>query len=214
MTLFTLFGLPCFCLLVFSLCRPAGRNPRSLLAELKDLVIRSYARGLLAFLPALVLILFLRRIVPSSYRPVNLFFLTLLIEHLLPFVFALAACILVPRERGFLALIFFLYGFLSPLSAAEILFNYGRFDGYTLFLLPLLRMALPLYLSLLFLRYRDWFGWYRVLFLALILLVLAAAGMVSYLYLRSLAAAAWAAAAAFLAGAIYFLLWDRGYAFR
>ncbi|MBA7585572.1 hypothetical protein ES708_27556 [subsurface metagenome] len=71
------------------------------------------------------------------------------------------------------------------IGIVEVFSQYGQYDPYLLFLLPAVRMAGLLFLTIFFLRYQEWYGVVRVLFLILLVFVPFLSAAISYLYMRA-----------------------------
>ncbi|MBA7647030.1 hypothetical protein ES703_54799 [subsurface metagenome] len=209
MLLFAILGIPLFTLWVLSIYSRQQNYERSLSPAPKLYPGKSFLQGLLYCLPVLILILLLRRIVPLSYRPFKLYLYYLIQDHLLPFLLVLALYLSVFREKKFIELLFFASGFYSLLTFSEIFLNYGRYELYNIVLLPVIRMGILLNFTLLFIRYKDWYGYRKILYLFLIMLIPLAGGLATYFYMRFQTLYAFLGSAVFFAGGIVFLLMDR-----
>ncbi len=206
MMLFMVFSIPLFTLLVLSIYRWQWMDGGTLFSALRGALSNSFIKGVFCCVLALIVILLLRRFVPLSFRPFKLFFILTLRDHLLPLFILLGVCFLTLQEKSFFEIIFFASGFYSLLSLTEVFLNYGKYDPYNLFLLPAMRMSMVLYFTLLFIRFREWYGFYKILFLIIIILIPLTAGAITYFYMRFHIKSAVMAASIFYAGSIVFLL--------
>lgn len=160
MSLFLLFSLPLFFLLVLMLPWRAKESPGT------PALFGMFLKGLLLFFPGLLVILIARRIFGFSYMGVGLFVSLLLRDQLVPLLAAVGAFLLMKKkldllvlEEGiFLGVFAFLCGFLSMVNLADMIRAWGQWDGYILFLLPLQRLAAVLFVSLLARRFYPWEG--------------------------------------------------------
>jgi hypothetical protein len=169
MSLFAILGMPC--LTVFLLFANgsalAGNKP----SVRRGAPVVEFIKGFFYAVPCLVVILLVNRYVPLSYRSFPLYLRFLFTDHLLPVVFLGSLYFLVYTGKGYGALLAFGGGFYTLVGIVGIFSHYGQFELYHLFLLPVIRMAGLLFLTILFLRYQEWYGWVRVLFLVLLVAV-------------------------------------------
>ncbi len=203
MTAFALGGAPFFALLVFALYRLRRPHRAELMGLRREWIVET-AKGLLFAIPAVVVGSLLAGWVSISYRPVPLYLYVLLEDHAVGFVFLAGFFLAFGGQRSFVQLVSFACGFFWLIQIIEIVSEFGRYGPYDLFLLPALRLGTALYLPLLFIRFREWYGLRRVIFAELMVLVPLAAAAVCYLYQRFLTEAAIGAAAAYLMGALVF----------
>jgi hypothetical protein len=132
----------------------------------------TFLKGALVFLPAYLVILLVRGIVGFSYEGLLLYFSLLLHDHLVPVFAGLGGFLLLQRklnisrndETIFLTVFACLSGFFTMLNLTDAFFASGSWDPYALFLLPSLRLATVLFVSLLAQRYFRWEGIDGVLF--------------------------------------------------
>ncbi len=206
MTLFAILGILLFTLIVLFFYNQ-GRNPGGSLASiLQRNPSEIFFKGMLHFVPVLILLLFFKRAVPLSFKPFNFYLFYTVRDHLLPFLIALAGCFFFLRKKDFLELLFFLSGFYSLQALTGVIMNYGHYEMYILFLLPAIRMSVMLYFVLLFLRYLEWYGIVKIIFLFVLFLIPFAGGAITYLYMRFFTGTAFLLAALFLSGSLIFLL--------
>lgn len=144
-----------------------------------------FIKGFFYALPCLVVILILRRFLPLSYRHFPLYLYYFFSDHLTPVVFLAVLYFLAFSQKNFRELVLFGGGFYSLIGIVEIFSKYGQYEPYVLFLLPALRMAVLLFVTIFFVRYQEWYGVLRVLFLILLILVPFIAAAITYLYMRA-----------------------------
>ena len=122
--------------------------------------------------PAYLVILIMRGIFGFSYEGALLYMSLLLHDHLVPLLAGLGGFLLLQRklnisrddETIFLTVFSFLSGFFAILNLTDAFFASGSWDPYALFLLPSLRLATILFVSLLAQRFFRWEGTDGVLF--------------------------------------------------
>ena len=211
MTLFAVLGIPCFTVFIAAVVVPqaasqrrAGYLPRGTLALL-------FLKGFLFAVPSLIIILLLRRFVPFSYRFFPLYLYYLLVEQLVPLAALAAAYFLAYSQRSFRELLLFGGGFFTLLGLAEVLYHYGQHDPYFLFILPAVRMAILLFLPIFYLRFQEWYGVVRALFLALLVMLPVLGAAISYLYMRFYYVWAVLIAAFLFFGSLVYLALEREY---
>ena len=148
--------------------------------------------------------LLLRRYMPLSYRGFPLYMFFLLGDHLFPVVFLVVLYFFAYARGSYVELLLFGGGLYSLVGLIEVLTRFGQYESYHLFLLPLVRMSVLLFLTIFFLRYQEWYGAVRVLFLILLICLPFLGAAVSYLYMKALVFwAALSAALLFLASLVY-----------
>ncbi len=201
MILFTLAAAPLFTLLIAALYQLQHRGEASVFK-----LPAAFFKGLLLCLPALLIMLLVNRIIPLSYRPFRHYLFYTLQDHLLPYLLLLIFCVGFARKDSTLQLVFISGGFYTLLSLSEVIFHGGWWDIYGLFLIPVIRMSSLLYLVLLFVRYREWYGAYQILFAVLILLVPLFGGLLAFLNMRYYPEAAYIGTGLFFCGALIFFL--------
>ncbi|HEY9593580.1 MAG TPA: hypothetical protein VHE79_03825 [Spirochaetia bacterium] len=160
MVLFLLASLPLFFVMVVLLPWDGKHVPKTLGS------VSTFLKGLILFFPGYLVILILRKIFGFSYDGFLYYLSLLLSDHLAPLVVALAGFLLLQRslritgtdESIFLAVFSFLCGFLSLVNLTDILRAWGSWGAYDLFLLPLMRIAAVLLLSLAAQRFFRWEG--------------------------------------------------------
>jgi hypothetical protein len=160
MVLFLLTGMPLFFAFLVLLPWNPERVPGRMLLAFQ------FLRGVLLFFPAWIVLLLLRRIAGFSYSGFPLFLSLLVHDHLAPVLLAVGGFVLVARrlqyppsdEGVFLVVASFLSGFCWMLGIADFIADYGRWDAHVLFLLPVTRLALVLFLATIARRYERWEG--------------------------------------------------------
>jgi hypothetical protein len=188
MSLFAILGMPCLTVFIlFADRRVLSGGSASLRHEapVRTLPALEFIKGFFYAVLCLVVILLVRRYVPLSYRSFPLYLRFLFTDHLIPVVFLGVLYFLAYSQKGYRSLLSFGGGFYTLLAIVEIFTNYGRFEPYHLFLLPVLRMAEVLFLTIFFLRFQQWYGLVRVLFLVLLVAVPFLGAAITYLYIHS-----------------------------
>jgi len=183
MSLFAILGVPC--LTIFLLFADRKAVPAGRIATRRELPALEFIKGFFYAVPCLVVMLLLRRYVPLSYRSFPLYLLFLFTDHLIPVVFLAVLYFLFYSEKAYGSLISFGGGFYTLVGIVEIFTYYGQFEPYHLFLLPVIRMAGLLFFTIFFLRFEEWYGLVRVLFLILLVALPFLSGAISYLYMKA-----------------------------
>ncbi len=137
----------------------------------KLFLVFQFLRGVLVFFPAWLILLLLRRIAGFAYSGFPLFLSLLARDHLPAVLLAVGGFVLVMRaveypstqnpstdEGVFVTTASYLCGFFAMMSIADFIAGYGRWDAHGLFLLPLSRVALVLFLAAIARRYEPWEG--------------------------------------------------------
>jgi hypothetical protein len=183
MSLFAILGIPCFTVLLLVADRKPGIAQQIFRA--REVPALEFVKGFFYAIPSLVVILLLRRYVPLLYRSFPLYLLPLLSDHLIPVVFLIGLYFLVFSSKTFSELLPFGGGFYTLLTIVEIFSHYGEYEPYHLFLLPAIRMAGLLFLTLFFLRCQELYGLLRGLFILLLVLIPFLSAAITFLYMRS-----------------------------
>lgn len=160
MTLFLLTAMPMVFAFLILLPWNVQKAPQRLF------LVFQFLRGILLFFPAWLILLVLRRITGFAYSGFPLFLSLLARDHLPLVLLALGGFMLVMRavqypssEEGvFLTTVSYLCGYFAMASIADFVAGYGRWDAHALFLLPLSRVALVLFLAAIARRYERWEG--------------------------------------------------------
>jgi hypothetical protein len=175
--------MPCLTLFLLFSDR-LGPNGKRDISD-RDSAAIEFIKGFFYAVPALVVMFLVRRYVPLSYRNFSLYFLFLIADHLIPV--AALAVLYFPAysHKGYASLISFGGGFYTLVGIVEVLTNYGQFESYHLFLLPLIRMGGLLFFTIFFLRFEEWYGLVRVLFAVLLAAVPFLSGALTFLYMKS-----------------------------
>ncbi len=181
MVLYLIAAFPLFFALVAFLPWNQARAPRTLA------LMATLLKGALVFLPAYLVILLVRGIFGFSYEGLLLYLSLLQHDHLVPLLAALGGFLLLQKrlsisrdeETIFLTVFAYLSGFFGMLSLTDAFSASGSWDAYALFVLPTLRLAAVLLVSLLAQRYYRWEGTEGALFCG------AAAGLALLLSLSS-----------------------------
>jgi hypothetical protein len=183
MSLFAILGMPC--LLIFLLFADRSALPGARLSLRSGAPALEFIKGFFYAVPCLIVVLLVRRYVPLSYRSFPLYLRFLFTDHLIPVVFLGVLYFLVYARKGYASLLSFGGGFYTLLGIVEIFTKYGQFEPYHLFLLPVIWMAGVLFLTIFFLRFQEWYGLVRVLFLILFAVVPFLSAAITYLYMHS-----------------------------
>ena len=183
MSLFAILGMPC--LTVFLLLANRSRLSGGGTSSGREVPVLEFIKGFFYAVPCLVVLLLVRRYVPLSYRSFPLYLVFLLTDHLIPVVFLGVLYFLAYAQKGYGSLLSFGGGFYTLVEIVEIFTHYGQLEPYQLFLLPVVRMAGVLFLTIFFLRFQEWYGLVRVLFLILLISVPFLSGAITYLYMLS-----------------------------
>jgi hypothetical protein len=183
MSLFAILGMPCLTVFLLFAGRKTSAGDR--VHALREVPALEFIKGFFYAVPCLVVILLLRRYVSVSYRAFPLYLLYLFTDHLIPVVFLGVLYFLAYGQKGYRSLLPFGGGFYTLVGIVEIFTHYGQFEPYHLFLLPVVRMAGVLFLTIFFLRFQEWYGLVRVLFLILLISVPFLSGAITYLYMQS-----------------------------
>ena len=160
MIVFLLTAMPL--LFAFALLLPwdEGKAPQKLF------LVFQFLRGVLLFFPAWLILLVLRSIAGFAYSGFPLFLSLLARDHLPPILLAAGGFLLVVRsieypssdEGVFLTAVSYLSGFFAMMSVADFVSGYGRWDAHALFLLPVSRVAVVLFLAAVARRFERWRG--------------------------------------------------------
>jgi hypothetical protein len=150
MAIFLLTGMPLFALLVGAAAL-SGRMPGVHRYESAGDLAWQFLAGVVAALPAQVLLLLLRDIIGVSFRSGQLYFAVALVEQVSPLAVAVGCYLLIHlapffgRSRDSLSssleLAVFLSGYFSILSVADFVGGRGELTAHALFLLPLARLT-------------------------------------------------------------------------
>jgi hypothetical protein len=128
--------------------------------------VATFFKGALLFFPGYLVILIIRAIVGYSYDGFLLYLSLLVRDHWTPMLSAVGGFILLQRfmtisgtdESIFLVVFAFLSGFLSLLNITDFIRGWGTWTGYELFLLPCLRIAAIIMISVIARRSFRWEG--------------------------------------------------------
>ena len=206
MSLFAILGMPS--LTVFLLFADGSALAGGKSALRREAPVVEFIKGFFYAVPCLVVILLVNRYVPLSYRSFPLYLRFLFTDHLIPVVFLGSLYFLVYSQKGYGSLLAFGGGFYTLVGIVGIFTHYGQFEPYHLFLLPILRMAGVMFLTIFFLRFQEWYGWVRALFLVLLVAVPFLSAAITYLYMRSYILWAAVLAAAFFLGSLAYTFFE------
>jgi hypothetical protein len=168
MALFLVALLPLFFLLLAWL--PWGhRNTPEM-----SFLVGTFFKGILAFFPGFVVILIFRKIFGFSYDGFLLFLSLLQRDHLFPLLVAVGSLLVLKsnlqvlgtEEECFLGFFSFLAGFMTVMNIADLIRTWGNWNAYLLFLLPIQRLSVLLFVSLTARRFFPWEGRNGILLLS------------------------------------------------
>lgn len=146
-----------------------------------------FLKGAVIFIPAFFLYIICRSIISLSYRPFLLYLYGFFLDHCLYFI-------VVPigflfgygpynlQRVDFLEVSFFYSGFYALASVQTILLNWGAYDAYLLFYLPLLRIGIVLLASLFLVNIVYTYGWSRAGYIFGFIALPIAAACVTYFH--------------------------------
>ncbi len=183
MSLFAILGMPC--LTVFLLFADRKTAAAEIVATRREVPVLEFIKGFFYAVPCLIVVLIVGRYVHLSYRSFPLYLLFLFTDHLIPAVFLGALYFLAFSQKEYGSLLAFGGGFYTLVGIVEIFTQYGQFEPYPLFLLPVVRMAGLLFLTIFFLRFQQWYGLVRVLFLILLVAVPFLGATITCLYMHA-----------------------------
>jgi len=206
MSLFAILGMPCLTVFLLFADRSALTGGKPSLR--REAPVLEFIKGFFYAVPCLVVVLLIHRYVPLSYRNFPLYLMFLLTDHLIPVVFLGLLYFLVYTQKGYTSLLAFGGGFYTLVGIVGIFTNYGQFEPYYLFLLPVLRMAGVLFLTIFFLRFQEWYGLVRVLFLVLLVAVPFLGAAITFLYMQSNILWAAVLTVAFFLGSLAYMFFE------
>lgn len=206
MYLFMIFAIPLTTLFFFSLLKPG----ESLFFPPSPAPGFSFFRGMLFSIPAVMIIIFLKGLLPISYRSWRLYLFYLFEYHLLEFILGVCGCfIFMRRHHTFVPVLFFLAGYYSVLSLYDLFKLSAYLNLLSLFLLPAMRIVSLFFAAVLFGHYQEGYGLRRMLFLLLLLSIPVFCTLVTYLYMTFFVVYAVIIAVAYFLGVITFLFAGR-----
>ncbi len=146
-----------------------------------------FLKGGVTFIPAFLLYIVCRSIISLSYRPFLLYLYGFFLDHCLYFIVVLIGFLLGYglsnlQRVDFLEVSFFYSGFYALASIQTILLNWGAYDAYLLFYLPLLRIGIVLLASLFLVNIVYSYGWSRAGYIFGLIALPFAAACVTYLH--------------------------------
>jgi hypothetical protein len=179
MNLFHLAAIPLFLLTLSGVY--ASKN-----TDFKRLAVL-FLKGAGVFIPAFLIYMLCRSVLVPSYRPFPLYLSGFFLDHALYFIAALVGFLLSYgssnlQKIDFLEISFFYAGFYTLASVQAVLLNWGAYDFYLLFLLPLLRIVLVLLAALFFVNAVYSYGWIRAGYLLGFATLPIATAFVTYLH--------------------------------
>jgi hypothetical protein len=179
MILFHLFAVPLFLLMLSGIYGSKS-------ADFKQLRLL-FLKGMLLFVPAFIIYIIFKSILSLSYRPFLLYLYGFFLDHFLYFFIVPIGLILLYglsnlRKVDFLSLSYFYGGFYTLVSIQTILENWGQYNIYLLFYLPLLRVAAVLLAALFIVNIAYSYGWNRAGYLIALIILPFVAGCVTFFY--------------------------------
>jgi hypothetical protein len=160
MTLFLIFSAPLFFLFIVLLPWDADVDARKLS------LLSVFLKGLFCFFPAYVICVIVDAVVGSPLTGFALYLSMLIKNHLAPLLLGVGSFILVQRklefpstqEGIFLTIFSFISGYYALFGAVDFLALFGQWDAAILFLIPVLRLASILTVSLGAVYFYRWEG--------------------------------------------------------
>jgi len=207
MSLFQITGMPIVFAFIIAARWTSAREPR------REVLLSIFVKGLLCFLPGYILLAIFRGIIGSSLTGFTLYLSLFFREHLFPLALASGAFVLFQGKLEYpatdegivLAVFAFLSGFYALFGTMDFFALYGYWGAEDLFLLPLLRIATVLALSMIAPRFYRFQGSYAAAFMGCTAALCLPAAFISWIYAlnvkilaTALAGAAFCAAAAAL----------------
>ncbi|RKX78658.1 MAG: hypothetical protein DRP87_05690 [Spirochaetes bacterium] len=181
MSIFAIFALPLFFLSILSFL------PREEIS--RDELWIKYFRGLIVVSPLVVVLLFLKRELPATFPHARIYLFHLFFDHALFFFFAIIGYFITfsiiftsNSNHSTVGVLSYMSGFYTLISPAELLIYYGKYNIYILFLIPFLRIALILYVSVTAGKAFYVEGWGRYLLFLSVIIFPAITAAVSLLY--------------------------------
>jgi hypothetical protein len=164
---------------------------------------------MLWFFPSVLAIYFFQGFLFDSYKAFFLFLYSALNDHFFYFVFCILGYLVffglphiyASREK-FGNMLAFFFGFFSVAAFQTFFADFGSFDLYSLFILPLTRCFSIVLVVFLLDRLFDSFGRDRIIYGALIFAVILLCGLVTFFFMVNFALLAILLAAGLLAGSI------------
>lgn len=173
--------------------------------------------GILLFLPSFILNSLVQGLFEPSYTSAGFFFYTFFRGHCIMLVFCFGWMLLLrnmlifrPRENILYGILGFMGGYYSLVNVDAYLSHITHLDAYTLFLLPLLNLALVVIGALLLTQVIRGFGVERLLSLGGLAALPFAVTVVTVFFLRNrpVPAVIGTAVIVFLAGVLFFVRKD------
>ncbi len=173
--------------------------------------------GMLLFLPSFILASLVQGLFEPSYTSAGLFIFTFFREHCIMLVFCFGWMLLLrnlllfrPRENILYTILAFMGGYYSLVNVDAYLSHITHLDAYTLFLLPLLNLALVVIGALLLTQVVRGFGVERIMSLGGLVALPFAVTVVTVFFLRNrpVPAVIGTAVVALAAGVLFFVRKD------
>jgi hypothetical protein len=207
MALFLVFSIPIF--LFFAILYSKQREKRFTL----DFI--TLFKGAVWFIPSLLVLSFVQNIFKVSYQPYEHYLVYFYRDNLLYALFGVIGYFVffgingLPKNKDtFLTPLVFLSGYFTLFSINHFLVYMGEFDFYILFLLPMMRIATIIALSLLIERFADEVSTMKIVYGFIMAGVPIACGFVSFAYMANLGILAFILAIVMLAGSCgFYYLW-------
>jgi hypothetical protein len=203
MSLFLVTSTPLILAFILVLRWALKREPRG------EVLLSISLKGLLSFLPGYILLAIIRGIAGSSLTGFTLYISVLVRDHLVPLVIAAGAFALwqgkleYPASDDGIVLTAFAFfsGFYALFGIADFFALYGNWGAENLFLLPLLRIAAILSLSMIAPRFYRFQGSYAATFICCAAALCLPLALVSWIYAVNVKALAWILGGAAFCGA-------------
>ncbi len=168
-----------------------------------------FVKGVLLFLPVIVLLLILEQIVPQQFNPGGLYLRYALLRTALPFLIATAGALVVVSggvkndfAAGSTAVLSFISGYYGVFGILDTVANIGHTDPYILFMLPALRLVIIVLLPFLLIDALRAYSFARVAAFLAVAVVPFALATVAWLYRLGFRGAAVGATAALVVIAV------------
>jgi hypothetical protein len=184
MSLFLITGMPIVFAFVIAARWTSTREPR------REVLLSIFVKGLLCFLPGCILLAIFRGIVGFSLTGFSLYLSLFFRDHLFPLALASGAFVLFQgkleypaSEEGIVLAVFaFLSGFYALFGTMDFFVLYGYWGAEDLFLLPLLRIAAVLALSMIAPRFYRFQGSYAAAFMGCAAALCLPAAFICWIY--------------------------------
>ncbi len=184
MSLFLITGMPIVFAFIIAARWASTREPRT------EVLLSIFVKGLLCFLPGCILLAIFRGIVGYSLTGFTLYLSLFFRDHFFPLTLAAGAFALFQGKLEYpasdegivLAVFAFLSGFYALFGTMDFFALYGYWGVEDLFLLPLLRIAAVLALSMIAPRFYRFQGSYAAAFMGCAAALCLPAAFISWIY--------------------------------